>query len=171
VVVHTSIRGMLAAAATPIILIALGLLGAANIGWRPVPAVFLAVGALFGLVALLDYPGSTVFDAQGLQRRCALRRQRLPWEKLVAIERPRPSSAATLRNMRERPDEPIVSGGLLARGRGRRRWLLTDRLESRQEYDRLRELLWRLGSPVRLRAARPHEGVPPTGLYRPWRSR
>jgi hypothetical protein len=169
VVVHTSIRGLLAAFATPLILLALGAIGWSSIGPRPVPVVFFAAGAILGVVVLYDHPNRVVFDRAGIHRLCPLRRHHLAWDRVAAIERPRPSSMATLRNMRERPDEPITSGGLIARGTGRRRWLLTDRLESRAEYDRLRDLLVRLGSPVRLRAARPHEGVPPSGLYRPAR--
>jgi hypothetical protein len=166
VVVHTSIRGLLSAFATPLILVALGLLGWSGIGARPVPMTFLLVGAALGAVVLVDYPSRVVFDRDGIHRVCVLRRHSLPWDRLVAIERPRPSSVATLRNVREQPDEPIISGGLIARSTGRRRWLLTDRLESRPEYDRLRDLLEGLGRPVRLRAPRPHDGVPPTDLYR-----
>jgi hypothetical protein len=166
VVVHTSVRGLVAAFATPLILVSLGLLGWSHIGGRPVPLTFLIAGLVLGSIVLVDYPSRVVFDRQGIHRVCPLRRHSLAWERIAAIERPRPSSAATLRNLRERPDEPIVSGGLIARGTGRRRWLLTDRLESRAEYDRLRDLLGRLGHRVRLRAHRPHDGVPPTDLYR-----
>jgi hypothetical protein len=166
VIVHTSMRGLLSAFTTPLILVALGALGWSGIGPRPVPMTFLFVGAVLGAVVLLDYPSRVVFDRHGIYRVCILRRHSLPWDRLAAIERPRPSSVATMRNLRDRPDEPIISGGLIARSTGRRRWLLTDRLESRPEYDRIRELLDRLGRPVRLRAPRPHEGVPPTDLYR-----
>jgi hypothetical protein len=166
VTVHTSMRGLLSAFTTPLILVALGALGWTGIGMRPVPMTFLLVGVALGAVVLVDYPSRVVFDRDGIHRVCVLRRHSLPWDRLAAIERPRPTSAATLRNLRERPDEPIISGGLIARSTGRRRWLLTDRLESRLEYDRIRELLDRLGRPVRLRAPRPHDGVPPTDLYR-----
>jgi hypothetical protein len=166
VTLHTSMRGLVSAFATPLILIALGVLGWTGIGARPVPLTFLLVGAVLGAVVLFDYPSRVVFDRDGIHRVCALRRHSLRWDRLAALERPRPSSVATMRNLRERPDEPIVSGGLIARSTGRRRWLLTDKLESRPEYDRIRELLDRLGRPVRLRAPRPHDGVPPTDLYR-----
>jgi hypothetical protein len=171
VVIHTSVRGLLAAGLTPLLLVGLGVLGWAGIGVRPVPMTFLLVGAALGVVALVDYPSRVEFDRAGVHRVCALRRHSLPWERVAALERPRPSSVATLRNLREQPDLPVVSGGLLARSTGRRRWLLTDQLESRDEYDRLRELVTDVASPVRMRAARPHEGVPPTDLYRPARRR
>jgi hypothetical protein len=166
VVVHTSLRGLLAAFTTPLLLVGLGALGWSGIGPRPVPLGFLGLGLTLGAVVLLDHPSRVVFDRRGVHRICPLRRHTLPWERLAAIERPRPSGVATLRNLRERPDEPIVSGGLLARSTGRRRWFLTDQLESRDEYDRLRELVRSVPAPVRLRAPRPHEGVAPTGLYR-----
>jgi hypothetical protein len=166
VVVHASLRGLLAAFVTPVLLVALGAMGWASIGARPVPLTFLLVGAALGAVVLFDYPSRVEFDRNGVHRVCPLRRQSLPWERVRSFERPRPSSMATLRNLRERPDEPLVSGGLIARSQGRRRWLLTDRVESREEYDRLRDLLIRLGSPARLRAPRPHDGIPPTSLYR-----
>jgi hypothetical protein len=171
VVLHTSLRGLFAAYASPAILVTLGLMGWAGIGARPVPVTFILVGTALGAVVLMDYPRRVRFDRAGVHRICPLRRHSLGWERLASFERPRPSSTATLRNMTERPDETIVSGGLIARGTGRRRWLLTDRLESRDEYDRLRDLLDTLGSPVRLRAPRPHDGVPPTGLYRSARRR
>jgi hypothetical protein len=167
VVIHTSVRGLLAAFVTPLILVTLGLMGVASIGARPVPVTFLVVGLLLGAAVLADYPSRVEFDRAGVHRICPLRRHSLPWERIAAFERPRPTSIATMRNMRERPDEPLVSGGLIARSRGRRRWLLTDRVESREEYDRLRQLMDTVGARVRLRAPRPHAGVPPTGLYRP----
>jgi hypothetical protein len=167
VVIHTSVRGLVAAYLTPLILVVLGVTGAAHIGARPVPVTFLVVGGLLGAVVLVDYPTRVEFDHAGVHRVCPLRRHSLPWERIAAFERPRPTSMATVRNLRERPDEPFVSGGLIARSKGRRRWLLTDRVESRDEYDRLRDLMHTVGARVRLRAARPHEGVPPSGLYRP----
>jgi hypothetical protein len=167
VVIHTSVRGLAAAFVTPLVLVVLGLMGAASIGARPVPVTFLVVGLLLGAVVLTDYPSRVEFDRAGVHRICPLRRHCLPWERIAAFERPRPTSIATMRNMRERPDELLVSGGLIARSRGRRRWLLTDRVESRDEYDRLRQLMDTLGARVRMRAPRPHEGVPPTSLYRP----
>jgi hypothetical protein len=171
VVIHTSVRGLLAAFTTPILLIGLGWLGVSGIGTRPVPLAFLGTGLALGLVVLYDHPSRVQFDRDGVHRICPLRRQRLAWDRVSAIERPRPSSLSALRNLRERPDEPIVSGGLLARGHGRRRWLLSDRIESRDEYDRLRELVLSLPTTVRLRAARPHDGIPPTDLYRSSRRR
>jgi hypothetical protein len=59
-----------------------------------------------------------------------------------------------------------VSGGLFARGHGRR-WLLTDQVESQEEYDRVRDLLRSLPSPVALRATRPTAGPPDRRLPPP----
>ncbi|WP_052667600.1 hypothetical protein [Nitriliruptor alkaliphilus] len=170
VVVHTSVRGLLAAAVTPLVLVALG--AAALIDGRGpaiVPLVLLLVGLAAGLVAVGDMPRRVEFDRTGLTRVCLLRRQRVPWERVVAIERSRPSSATVARNVVERREskgDPRISGGLIARGRPRGRWLLTDRVESREEHDELRRLLEHAERPVAMRAPPPHDGVPPTHLYR-----
>lgn len=168
--VHTSVRGLLAAAVTPLVLVALG--AAALLDGRGpaiVPLVLVLVGLAAGLVAVGDMPRRVEFDRTGLTRVCLLRRQRVPWERIVAIERSRPSSTTVARNLAERRGsrgDPRVSGGLIARGRPRGRWLLTDRVESREEHEELRRLLDHAERPVAMRAPPPHDGVPPTDLYR-----
>jgi hypothetical protein len=142
VVIHTSVRGLVAVLHTPALLSGSAGSGSAASARGRSRSPSSGWGSCSGAVVLYDHPSRVQFDRDGVHRVCPLRRHTLPWDRLHAIERPRPTSIATLRNLRERPDEPIVSGGLLARGRGRRRrWLLSDRLESRDEYDRLRELL------------------------------
>jgi hypothetical protein len=169
VVIHASLRGLLTAATTPIALIALGGAAVAAGGFRLLPAALLVGGIGLALVVLFDLPRRTVFDRGGLTRVCWLRRQRLPWDRIVALERTRPSSVSVARNAMQREDgprDPRVSGGLVARGSGRRRWLLSDQVEARSEHDRLRALLDEVPSAVALRAPRPHESAPPTDLYR-----
>lgn len=167
VVVHTSWRGLLTAVSAPLILLVLGGLGL-QAGPGPVALVLTGSGLLLGLVVALDYPRRAVFDRDGVERVCFLRRQRLPWDRLVAIERTRPTTVAQARNLRaaEARESRVVSGGLVARGPRRRRWLLTDRIESRGEYDRLAELLRDEEIPTLLRAPRPHADAPPSDLYR-----
>jgi hypothetical protein len=64
-------------------------------------------------------------------------------------------------------EERPVSGGLVAHGRTRRRrWLLTDQVESRQQFDDLVAILATLPTDVAVHAARPHAAAPPTYLYR-----
>lgn len=170
VVVHTSLRGVAGAVLSPLALLAIGVGSLAVVGAAPVPVALAVLGAGLAGVGLLDYPRHTVFSPDGVTRVCMARRHHLPWSRLVAIERTRPTTASTVRNLVGHGQEPAqVSGGLVARGPGRRRWLLTDRIESNLEYDRLRSLLTRLEVPTVLRAPRPHDGVPPTDLYRPRR--
>jgi hypothetical protein len=93
---------------------------------------------------------------------------RRPWERIVAIERARPTTASIALNAVDRREgvSTRVSGGLVARGPGRRRWLLSDQIESQDEHAQLARLLAGLPRPVVMRAPRPHPGAPPTHLYR-----
>jgi hypothetical protein len=168
VVVHSSLRGLLAAAVTPIVLIALGAAALAAGGYRTVPILLLAGGLVLAAIVLVDFPRRVEFDLDGLTRVCWLRRQRLPWQRVVALERSRPSGSSHARNAVDRraSSERVVSGGLVARGAKRRRWLLTDRVESREEHRLLAALIERVDRPVVMRAPPPHEGAPPTDLYR-----
>jgi hypothetical protein len=169
VVIHASLRGLAAAVFTPVALTLLGGAALTSGDVLLVPAGLVAVGLVLGVVVLVDLPRRAIFDREGLTRVCWLRRQRVSWSEVVAIERTRPSSTSVARNamQREGSDRELrVSGGLVARGPGKRRWLLTDRVESRAEHDQLRALLGAIPRPVALRAPRPHEAVPPTDLYR-----
>lgn len=163
---YTSWRGLLGAWFTPIVLLGLGGAALWEGGWRGFPALLLVMGAALSAVALLDYPYRVTVSATGIARHTVLRDQVLRWDGLVALERTRPATTTVMRNMTERGSDLQVSGGLVARGPGRRRWLLTDRVESRLEYDRLDALLRDLGAPVELGAARPHAEATPTFLYR-----
>jgi len=166
-VIHSSLRGWLAAVFSPTVLLLLGAVGVQGVGARPVPTVVLLLGAGLGLVVLLDLPRHSVFEDRGITRVCLLRRHFLPWDEVVAVERSRPHTGTILRNLADRGlGEAQVSGGLTARGRGRRKWLLADNLESREEHRSLRAILDRLETPVMMRAPAPHADAPPTYLYR-----
>jgi hypothetical protein len=166
VTLHASLRGLAAVWATPVLLVALGGASWWQVGPHPIPQGMVVVGvAMLGFV-LLAYPTRVELDREGVHRVCLLRTGFVPWTSVGAIERGRPSSASVIGNLRAAADERTVSGGLFARGRDRRRWLLTDQVESQEEYDRLRDLLRSLTSPVALRATRPHRGAPPTDVYR-----
>jgi hypothetical protein len=171
VVVHTSFRGLGGAVVTPLVLMTVGVAVIVVGGLQPVAVGLALLGATLALVTLLDYPRHAVFDHRGVTRACVARRHHLPWTRIVAIERTRPTTTASVRNLVDKDGQAQVSGGLVARGSGRKRWLLTDRIESNLEYDRLRSLLERLDIPTQLRAARPHDGITPTDLYRPRRRR
>lgn len=171
-VIHGSLRGWLAAIVSPTVLLLLGGAGVQGIGFRPLPTVLLLLGAGLALVVLLDLPRYSVFGHGGITRVCPLRRHHLAWDQVVAIERSRPHTGTILRNLADRRlGEAQVSGGLTARGRGRRKWLLADNLESREEHRSLRAILDRLEAPVMMRAPVPHADAPPTYLYRPRRGR
>ncbi len=168
VVIHASLRGLAAGIVTPLALLLLGGAALLDGGPRPFPAVLATAGLVLGAVVLTDLPRRAEFDADGITRVCWTRRQRLPWDTVATLERTRPGSATRTRNLVDRREgrDPVVAGGLVARGRGKHRWLLTDRVESRAEHDRLADLVATLGSPVALRATRPNEAAPPTDLYR-----
>lgn len=173
VAVHSSLRGLSAAVVTPIALIALGAAALASGGPRAIPTLLLASGLVLAAVVLADFPRRSEFDLTGITRVCWLRRQHIAWDRVVAIERSRPSTSSHARNLTDRrsSSERVVSGGLVARGSKRRRWLLTDRVESREEHRQLTALLERVARPVAMRAPTPHEGAPPTDLYRRHRGR
>ncbi len=166
-VIHSSLRGWISAAISPTVLLALGAAAVGGVGFRPIPTTLLIIGALLTLVVATDLPRHTRFSTDGVVRVCLLRKQRLVWSRLVAIERTRPNTMNLVRNLAESDrDARQVSGGLIARGSGRKRWLLTYNLESRAEHDELARLLERHDIPVPLRAPRPHADAPPTYLYR-----
>jgi hypothetical protein len=169
---HASLRGLAVVFLSPLLLIVIGAASVVSVGQHPVPLVLIGLGVVLLLVAALDVPHRVDFGTRGIRRRCLLRTAEVAWDDVVAIQRGRPTAASTLRNLRPDPNEEArVSGGLLARGRGRRRWLLTDSVESQDEHDRLRELLATLPTPVSMRALRPHREAPPTDVYRPKRRR
>ena len=167
---HTSWRGLLAAAITPVAFVGFGSLAISGGGVRGVPIAVVVIGVVLAVGVAYDFPSRTRFDGSGLTRVCLIRHHHVPWEQVAAIERTRPNSSTTMRNLTIDRDDRQVSGGLIARGRGRRRWLLTDQVESRMEHDRLAALIRDLDAPVGLRATRPHDGVAPTNLYRRRRS-
>lgn len=168
VVVHSSLRGLAAGIVTPLLLLALGGAALADGGLRWFPAALVVTGGSLAVVAVADLPRRAVFDREGITRVCWLRRQHVPWKRVLAVERTRPGTGARTRNLLDRREgrELVVNGGLVARGRGKRRWLLTDRVESRAEHDRLVALLVSVDAPVTMRASAPHATAPPTDLYR-----
>jgi hypothetical protein len=166
VTLHASLRGLAAVWSAPVLLIGVGAASWWQVGPHPIPQGLVVVGGAMLAFALLLYPTRVEFDRTGVHRVCPLRTASVPWSAVDAIERGRPSSAAVIGNLRSAAGERTVSGGLFARGHGRRRWLLTDQVESQEEYDRVRDLLRSLPTPLALRATRPHRGAPPTDVYR-----
>lgn len=150
-----------------------GIWGVAEVGGRPVPLAFLGVGLALTLVVAYDYPRRSVVGPEGIDRVCLLRVEHLPWPQVVALERDRGSWVR--RGWRpatpsDRQPERPPSGGLVARGGGRRRWLLIDRVESRDEFDRIKAIVTRHADAVVLRARPPAPTVAPTHWYHRTRS-
>jgi hypothetical protein len=175
VIIYSSWRGILSAAGSPLLLVLLGGGALWSVGEvRVLPLLLTLLGLALGLVAAIDFPRRSHFHRRGVTRVCLLRAQLLPWERIVAIERTAPSAAGRLRALRAgragggalpRPS-PAASGGLVARGNGRTRWLLTDRVEGALEHDRLRRLVKAVALETPIRAQRPPDDAAPSDLYR-----
>ncbi|MEZ5379163.1 MAG: hypothetical protein R2733_21875 [Acidimicrobiales bacterium] len=189
VVLHTSWRGRATTAFAPIALLALGGYGLLD-RFRWFPFVLVLVGLLLAWVAVADYPIVTVLGADGVERRCLLRRQHLGWERISTLARPSqvsrwrrdhhaagavggaPSARAT--GLAPAHSNPRLltgaKGGLVAEVR-RRPFLLCDKIESRAEFDHIVDSMtvWAPALPVR--ASRPDASVPPTWLHKKRRGR
>jgi hypothetical protein len=174
VIIYSSWRGILSAAGSPLLLVLLGggaLWSAGEV--RPLPLLLTILGLALGAIAAIDFPRRSHFHRRGITRVCLLRAQLLPWERIVAIERTAPSAAGRLRAIRAgrtagggTPRPGPASGGLVARGNGRTRWLLTDRVEGALEHDRLRRLVKAVAVETPMRAQRPPDDAAPSDLYR-----
>lgn len=188
VVLHSSWRGILLSHATPLLLVVLGGLATADAGPHPIALALMATGVALEAVSLLDFPLSAVFGPEGIERRCLLRRRRLAWSEVDDLRRapgprlrrvpvahgerhaasPAPG-AARGRPRRGRggagPGSRPAPGGLVA-ARGRRRYLLVDRVEGGEEYDALVRGVSAWAPGLAVHALRPPDGTPPTWLYR-----
>lgn len=182
-VLHSSPLRLGLAALTPTFLLVVGVLGLLERVWFL--TVFLTLLGLGTAVAvLLDVPLRTEFDQVGFTRVCLLRRQRIPWSSVVAVERvPRrparrrrsffglggggeedapPPTQGPARPPGAPPRRPPRSSqGLVARLGRRRLSLLVDRRESLQEYEALRDLL--RAEATLLRASPPPLDAAPAG--------
>ncbi len=122
------------------------------------PIVITALGVGTALIVLLDLPMRSEFTPDGIVRVCPLRRQHLPWSRVVAVERiggiPRRSS-----DEQDRP--PGRTRGLAARTGPRRLHLLVDRRESHAEFDALKALIE--DRATQLRAKEPPLDASPAG--------
>lgn len=189
-VLHSSWTGLTAAVVTPALLLVFAGVMLAARGPRPLPLGLAAIALGATIAVLVSFPRSSRLDTSGITLKRLGRRRHLPWSEVRAITRGPGSQAARSRTLRgagsdarSRPvargdqrssrrydatsgEELPVSGGLVAVGAGRRRWLLTDQVESRAQFDALTVLARHLDPPVPVRAERPHAAAPPTDLYR-----
>ena len=138
-----------------------GTYGVAAVGFRLVPGGLFVFGWFLVLAVAFDYPVASKFSPDGVQRRMMLRRQMFDWADVDQLTRTRPTVI--------RVDRRLEHGGLSLR-KGRRKYLLVDRSESGDEFDRLVDLIDVDGTPggevgVAM-LPRPGDRVPPTWLYR-----
>ncbi|PIE31571.1 MAG: hypothetical protein CSA55_05415 [Ilumatobacter coccineus] len=144
-----------------LVLAGAGTYGVVVSGWRPIVTLLFVVGWIGVAVMLLDYPVASTFTSQGVVRRMILRRAFYPWRDGDSLSRARPRAL--------RFDRRYEHGGLVLM-RGRRRYLLVDRLESEGEYDDLVDVVEVEGTPgdevMASMLSRPSSKVPPTWLYR-----
>jgi hypothetical protein len=162
-VLHSSVARLALRATTPLLLLWLGSATMTNDG-SPLAYGLLIAGVLTAGVLLLDQPVRVEFDQNGVNRVCLLRRHRLTWSEVVAIERAR---GGGLRRAVARADAspPVPRGrGLVARVGARRVFFLVDRSESHAEHAELRQLL--RNRATMLRAGSPHITSTPAGRGR-----
>jgi hypothetical protein len=166
-VLYPTWTGLLAASLVPPGLLLLGWLAIEAGSTGAIASVLLVGGTVSAVLAGRDFPRHVLFGPEGIERRCLLRRHLLPYTEVTAIRRAPASRFARARAARsgDPAERARVRSGLFAAGPGRRRWMLTDQPESREEYDRLATLLIVHG-PTSLEAGRPPAGTPPTSLYR-----
>lgn len=157
VTLHSSWRGIVTSALGALLLLIAGIIVVGGSGWRFLPTLTLVAGVVLSLVVLLDYPIATSFDAQGVTRRMVLRRHHMSWGRLDQLSRARPGVVAGLRK--------LGHGGLVGVV-GRRRYLLTDRCESSDEFLVLERLLDEVDPRLLEQVPRPRPGTTPTWLYR-----
>lgn len=166
-ILYPSLRGLLAVLLTPHLLILLGAWGLTG-GTSTVAIGMVVLGVVTAAIGLFSYPRHVVVSPEGIELVSVLRRRRLPWEQVRGIERTRPGGARRLKARYDGAEGGAAgpSGGLLARGHGRRHWMLTDHVESAGEYDHLCAIVGAAPGSPRVGAARPDETTPPTWLYR-----
>jgi len=169
VTIYASWRGTVTSLLSPVVLLGLGLAGILIGNANAVAIVLAVLGLVLAAIVVLDYPQRVEFHAAGIDRICLLRRHRMPWADIRALQRARGTlvSYIRLRNAGDTPTAPrSPTGGLVARGAKNRRWLLCDRIESQPEFDAIRQVAADNAGWVAISAARPAASTPPTTLYR-----
>lgn len=141
-----------------VLLLGAGIYALTVAGATAISVVFLAIGVAVSAVTLFDFPLASTFTPWGVERRMLLRRHRMSWHSVDQLTRTRPGLW--------RIDRGVRHGGLVA-VRGRRRYLLVDRAESEDEFDRMLGIAESDGADLASEMLlRPGAGVPPTWLYR-----
>jgi hypothetical protein len=152
-----------------VILAVVAAVAVSGVGLNIGTGILAFIAVIVGLIVVFDYPIASAFGPDGVQRRCLLRREWLVWDRIEALTRTsdstglQPGEGSRWRISR-RP------GGLVAVV-GRRRYLLVNQCESREECRRVRDgLLEWTEEPIWV-AGLPEDDQPPTWLYRRRRHR
>lgn len=150
--------------AGPIVLLLLAIVAWTRDGSNVVPLAIGGIGAVLLAVLLFDVPVASRFDAAGIERRAPLRRHRIAWDDVRQLTRAR---GKLLSVNRFTGDEELRAnrGGLVA-AVGRRRYLLVDTAESRDEFERLMGLLEEAAPGLVDTDLMPPPGLLPSFLYR-----
>ena len=153
---HSGWRGILLSYFGATAVLVAGVVSVVGAGVRAVPVGLLIIGIVLVIGVVVDYPISTRFSIDGVERRALARHHLIPWDDVTALTRARPSIRVAQRD--------FAPGGLTAVV-GRRNYLLVDRVESGGEYDRLESLLrsWEVDRGLGMR---PSDNVVPTWMYR-----
>jgi len=154
ITLHSSWRGIVGGFAGSGIVLVVGAVAVAQVGWLPVPTIVAVIGAGLFAVVVFDFPIASTFGAEGVTRRPLGRRHLLRYEDIVQLTRTRPKVVGKTK-----------TGGLVA-AVGRRRYLLVDQPESRDEFQVLHELLERAAPGLADLDLSPPADVNPTWIYR-----
>jgi hypothetical protein len=158
VTVHSSWRGIISGALGAGMVAAAGTYGVLQVGFRVIPGTLFVIGWILVLAMALDYPIASTFTSSGVTRHMALRRQQFEWDEDLQLSRTRPTLVRIDRRLEH---------GALALVKGRRRYLLVDRLESADEFDTLVTIVEAEDADNGASMLpRPGPKVPPTWLYR-----
>lgn len=123
---QASLTGRMLTVGSPMLLVGLGGYGTAR-GGTGAPGFWLLIAGIVVLAAaVVTMPWTTTVDPRGIHLRSLLRRRVIPWDDVVAFERPH-------RGRQERP--------LVVRTIDGRRLPLSDRPERPADWDHLRELV------------------------------
>ena len=158
VTLHSSWRGIILNTSGALLVLIAGIWAVSSAGWKVVPTLVLLFGMSLAGVVALDYPIASSFSADGVTRRMMLRHQYMDWDRIDQLSRTRPKLLSSWRK--------LGHGGLVAIV-GRRRYLLVDHCESRNEFNEVERLVGERADEIGLwEVPRPAEEASPTWLYR-----
>ena len=157
VTLHSTWRGIIASAIGSTTVLLAGVLVVASAGWGVLPTATFVFGVVLVGIVLFDYPVASTFDADAVTRHMVLRRQRLSWNRIEKLSRTRPGLVSGFRK--------LAYGGLVA-VIGRRRYLLTDRCESLEEFESVQRALGDRADDLLATTPEPPAGTAPTWWYR-----